>query len=77
MDTEIGYAPRVAQPLWERQSWLGAATLESVVEVNEQVLALLRERRLPVRLLRWRTAHLSARHLAVSDIVDRLVHQSG
>jgi hypothetical protein len=43
MDTEIAYAPRTARPLWERQSWLGTATLESVVEVNEQVLALLRE----------------------------------
>jgi hypothetical protein len=43
MDTQIGYAPRATQPLWERQSWLNAATLESVVEVNEQVLALLRE----------------------------------
>jgi hypothetical protein len=29
-------------PIWEPQSWLGAATLESVLEVNEQVLALLR-----------------------------------
>ncbi|HEV2700788.1 MAG TPA: hypothetical protein VGV09_04100 [Steroidobacteraceae bacterium] len=27
---------------WEPQSWLGAETLESVLEVNEQVLALLR-----------------------------------
>jgi hypothetical protein len=43
MDTKTGYAPPAAAPLWERQSWLGAATLESVVEVNEQVLALLRE----------------------------------
>jgi hypothetical protein len=43
MDTQIGYAPRAAQSLWDRQSWLGAATLESVAEVNEQVLALLRE----------------------------------
>jgi hypothetical protein len=29
-------------PMWEPQSGLGAATLESVLEVNEQVLALLR-----------------------------------
>ncbi|HTC50338.1 MAG TPA: hypothetical protein VK700_00220 [Steroidobacteraceae bacterium] len=29
-------------PLWEPQRWLAAATLESVLEVNEQVLALLR-----------------------------------
>jgi hypothetical protein len=43
MDKETGYAPGAAQPLWERKSWLGAATLESVVEANEQVLALLRE----------------------------------
>ena len=28
--------------LWEPKSWLGAATLESVAEVNEQVLVLLR-----------------------------------
>jgi hypothetical protein len=27
---------------WERQSWLGAATLESMAEVNEEALALLR-----------------------------------
>ncbi|HTB67485.1 MAG TPA: hypothetical protein VK727_14745 [Steroidobacteraceae bacterium] len=43
MDRQTDYAPRATQPLWERQSWLGAATLESVVEVNEQALALLRE----------------------------------
>jgi hypothetical protein len=42
MERQTGYAARTA-PLWERQSWLGAATLESVVEVNEQALALLRE----------------------------------
>jgi hypothetical protein len=42
MERQTGYASRTA-PLWERQSWLGAATLESVVEVNEQALALLRE----------------------------------
>jgi hypothetical protein len=42
MERQTGYASRTA-PFWERQSWLGAATLESVVEVNEQVLALLRE----------------------------------
>jgi hypothetical protein len=42
MERQTGYASRPA-PLWERQSWLGAATLESVVEVNEQALALLRE----------------------------------
>jgi hypothetical protein len=42
MDRQTGYAPRAAQPLWEQQSWLGTATLETVVEVNEQVLALLR-----------------------------------
>jgi len=29
-------------PMWEAQRWLAAATLESVLEVNEQVLALLR-----------------------------------
>jgi hypothetical protein len=29
-------------PMWEPQSGLGAATLESVLEVNEQVLTLLR-----------------------------------
>ncbi len=29
-------------PMWEPQPWLGAATLESVLEVNEQALALLR-----------------------------------
>jgi hypothetical protein len=27
---------------WERQSWLSAATLESMTDVNEEVLALLR-----------------------------------
>jgi len=27
---------------WERQSWLSAATLESMTEVNEEVLTLLR-----------------------------------
>jgi hypothetical protein len=43
MDTANGYALRGAPPLWEKQSWLGAATLESLAEVNEQVLALLRE----------------------------------
>ena len=42
MERQTGYASRTT-PLWERQSWLGAATLESVVEVNEQALALLRE----------------------------------
>ncbi len=42
MQRQTGYTSRTA-PLWERQSWLGTATLESVVEVNEQVLALLRE----------------------------------
>jgi hypothetical protein len=42
MERQIGYASHTA-PLWERQSWLGAATLESVVEVNEQALTLLRE----------------------------------
>jgi hypothetical protein len=42
MDKETGYA-RAVRPLGERQSWLDAATLESVVDVNEQVLALLRE----------------------------------
>ena len=30
-------------PLWEAQSWLRAHTLESLVEVNEQCLELLRE----------------------------------
>lgn len=40
---KTGSAPRTAQvPLWERQSWLSAATLESLGEVNEQALALLR-----------------------------------
>jgi hypothetical protein len=43
MDTKTGFAPRAVQPLWERQSCLGTATLESVAAVNEQVLALLRE----------------------------------
>ncbi|HEX3838243.1 MAG TPA: hypothetical protein VHW25_14865 [Steroidobacteraceae bacterium] len=44
MGKQTGYAPRTAPtPLWERQSWLGAATLESVVEVNELALVLLRE----------------------------------
>jgi hypothetical protein len=43
MDKKTGYAPPAVQPPWERQSWLGTATLESVAEVNEQVLALLRE----------------------------------
>jgi hypothetical protein len=31
----------MATAMWEPQSWLGAETLESVLEVNEQVLALL------------------------------------
>jgi hypothetical protein len=43
MGRDTGYAPRAGAPLWERQSWLGTATLESVVAVNEQVLALLCE----------------------------------
>ena len=43
MDSETESALRTAQaPLWERQNWLRKATLESVLEVNEQVLALLR-----------------------------------
>lgn len=43
MEMEAGAASRAAQtPVWERQSWLGAATLASLEEVNEQVLALLR-----------------------------------
>lgn len=42
MQRQTDYTSRTA-PSWERRSWLGAATLESVVEVNEQVLALLRE----------------------------------
>jgi len=42
MERQTGYTSRTS-PAWERQSWLGAATLESVAEVNEQVLALLRE----------------------------------
>jgi hypothetical protein len=43
MAIRIGSAPRAAQvPFWERQSWLSAATLESLEEVNEQALALLR-----------------------------------
>lgn len=29
-------------PLWERRSWLGTATLESVFELNEQLLTLMR-----------------------------------
>ena len=42
MDSETESALRAAQgPLWERQNWLRKATLESVLEVNEQVLALL------------------------------------
>jgi hypothetical protein len=44
MDKETGSVPRGAQALlWERQSWLGKATLESVLEVNEQALVLLRD----------------------------------
>jgi hypothetical protein len=43
MAIKSGIAPRAAQaPFWERQSWLSAATLESLEEVNEQALALLR-----------------------------------
>jgi hypothetical protein len=41
MERQTGYTSRMS-PAWERQSWLGAATLESVVEVNEHALALLR-----------------------------------
>ena len=41
MDSETESALRAAPaPLWERQNWLRKATLESVLEVNEQVLAL-------------------------------------
>jgi hypothetical protein len=43
MQRQTGAAPRAAViPQWEPQSWLGAATLESVLEVNEEVLVLLR-----------------------------------
>jgi hypothetical protein len=43
MERETGYGPLGAQlPRWERHSWLGAAAFESVVEVNQEVLALLR-----------------------------------
>jgi hypothetical protein len=42
MERQTGYTSRSA-PAWERQSWLRAATLESVEEVNAQVLTLLRE----------------------------------
>ncbi len=42
MERQTGYTSRTA-PAWERQSWLHAATLESVEEVNAQVLALLCE----------------------------------
>ncbi len=43
MDMKTGSAPPAAQlPLWERQSWLSAATLQSLEAVNEQVLGLLR-----------------------------------
>jgi hypothetical protein len=43
METESGGAPGTAQTqLWERQRWLGTATLESLEEVNQQVLELLR-----------------------------------
>jgi hypothetical protein len=42
MERQTGYMIRTSRA-WERQSWLGAATLESVAEVNEQVLALLRD----------------------------------
>ncbi|HEY6458359.1 MAG TPA: hypothetical protein VIY90_24025 [Steroidobacteraceae bacterium] len=41
MERQTGYTARTS-PAWERQSWLSAATLESVEEVNEQLLALLR-----------------------------------
>ena len=51
MQKHTQYAPHTAQARsWERQCWLAAATLESVVEVNERALALLRDQcRLPVR----------------------------
>jgi len=43
MERGTGYVPREGQAhRWERQSWLGAAALESVVAVNQEVLALLR-----------------------------------
>ena len=43
MHHEIAVPPRAAYgSVWERQSWLGPATLESLEGVNEQVLALLR-----------------------------------
>jgi len=43
MERQIGSAQAAAQaPRREPQSWLGKATLESVLEVNEQILALLR-----------------------------------
>jgi len=43
MDRDNEVAAGGAQlPIWERQQWLGKATLESVLELNEQVLMLLR-----------------------------------
>jgi hypothetical protein len=43
MQTDNGGVPGAAQSqLWERQLWLGTATLESLEEVNQQVLELLR-----------------------------------
>jgi hypothetical protein len=51
MQKQTQYDPHTAQAhAWERQCWLAAATLESVVEVNERALELLRDQcRLPVR----------------------------
>jgi hypothetical protein len=43
MTMKTASTPRAGQvPSWERQSWLSAATLESLEEVNGQALALLR-----------------------------------
>ena len=42
-----------------------------------QLLALLCERRVPLRVLRRRPEHLSAGDGAVSDVLDRLMRESG
>ncbi|HTY94775.1 MAG TPA: hypothetical protein VMC02_12855 [Steroidobacteraceae bacterium] len=42
MDRQIESAKAPSGQPWERNSWLPVATVESVVEINEQVLALLR-----------------------------------
>jgi hypothetical protein len=41
MDEIFSTTRRNAMNTWERQSWLSAATLESMTETNEEVLALL------------------------------------